>query len=399
MGTRSKWPISFLIWILWAAVGAAQAAPVQPFLLLDATKMATYKAAYKRGDKQETQQVKTLLGQADQALVHELYTITNKTKLPPSGDKHDFMSQAPYFWPDPNKPDGKPYIQKDGLVNPEAKAMKDDANLAGVCKDVKTLALAYYFSGDNKYAAKATQQLRTFFLDPAARMNPNLNFGQGIPGTTDGRSYGIIQTRHLVEIPEALALLGGSANVDAKLVSGLKTWYGQYTEWLTTSKLGKAEGNNKNNHGTFYDLQVVDFALFTGNKALARRTLETQTLPRITVQFAPDGSQPLELDRTRPWNYTSMNLQGWVQLAVLARHVGVDLWNYNTPDGRGLRKAVVWLQPYLLREKQLERADVTPTSNETALMLFQRAAQEYSSLNATQVLALYPDFQSAPWAI
>ncbi|UOG77094.1 alginate lyase family protein [Hymenobacter tibetensis] len=399
MGALRKWRGGLLFWILLVAAGAVQAAPTPTFLLLDATDMAAYKAAYKRGGKLETQQVQAVLTQAETALKHELYTIVSKPQLPPSGDKHDFMSQAPYFWPDPSKPNGKPYLQKDGLVNPEAKAMKDDANLAGVCKDVKTLALAYYFSGDVKYATKATQQLRTFFLDPATRMNPNLNYGQGIPGTTEGRSYGIIQTRHLVEIPDALALLAGSLSVNQPLINGLKSWFSAYTEWLTTSKLGKAEGNNVNNHGTFYDVQVVDFALFTGNQALARRILETQTLPRIAVQFDTEGGQPLELARTRPWNYTSMNLQGWVQLAVLARHVGVDLWNYTSPDGRSLRKAVVWLQPYLLREKQLERADVTPTSNQMALTLYQRAAKEYTALNAAQVLALYPDFQAAPWAL
>jgi hypothetical protein len=399
MATLTKSLLGALIWLLLITVGAAQAAAPQPFLLLDAARMAAYKAAYKRGSALEVEQVKSVLSQADKALQHEVYTVTSKTKLPPSGDKHDFMSQAPYFWPDPSKPDGKPYIQKDGLVNPEAKAMKDDAAVAGVCKDVKTLALAYYFSGDEKYATQAARQLRGFFLDPATRMNSNLNYGQGIPGTTEGRSYGIIQTRHLVEIPEALALMNGSKNVDEKLVTGLKTWFMQYTDWLTTSKLGVAEGNTKNNHGTFYDLQVVDFALFTGNKTLARTTLEKQTVPRVALQFAPDGGQPLELARTRPWNYTSMNLQGWVQLAILARQAGVDLWQYRTADGRGLQKGVEWLQPYLRREKQMDRADVTATSNTTALMLYQRAAQEYPSLNASQVLALYPDFKSAPWEI
>jgi hypothetical protein len=399
MATLTKSLLGALIWLLLITVGAAQAAAPQPFLLLDAARMAAYKAAYKRGSAPEVEQVKSVLSQADKALQHEVYTVTSKTKLPPSGDKHDFMSQAPYFWPDPSKPGGKPYIQKDGLVNPEAKAMKDDAAVAGVCKDVKTLALAYYFSGDEKYATQAARQLRGFFLDPATRMNPNLNYGQGIPGTTEGRSYGIIQTRHLVEIPEALALMNGSKNVDEKLVTGLKTWFTQYTDWLTTSKLGVAEGNTKNNHGTFYDLQVVDFALFTGNKTLARATLEKQTVPRVALQFAPDGGQPLELARTRPWNYTSMNLQGWVQLAILARQAGVDLWQYRTADGRGLQKGVEWLQPYLRREKQMDRADVTPTSNTTALMLYQRAAQEYPSLNASQVLALYPNFKSAPWEI
>ncbi|UOQ74134.1 alginate lyase family protein [Hymenobacter cellulosilyticus] len=302
-----------------------------PFLLLDPSALASYKTAYQKGSAAEAKQVKTLLSKADQALQHGPYTVTSKQRVPPSGDKHDYISQAPYWWPDPSKPDGKPYLQKDGLVNPETKALKDDENLAAMSHDVKDLALGYYFSSNEQYAAHAAKLLRTWFLDPATRMNPNLNFGQGIPGTNDGRSFGIIESRHLVYIPDALALLSGSKSVSPALVKDLKVWYAQYTQWLTTSKIGQEEGQNKNNHGTFHDVQVVDFALFIGNKDLARKTLETHTLPRLPVQFAADGSQPLELARTRPWNYVSMNLQGWLQLAVLAPQAGVDLWHYTSP--------------------------------------------------------------------
>jgi hypothetical protein len=388
------------------ALAAGAAPPAWPpaaaepaLLLLDARELAAYKTAYQRGGAAETQAVKALLAQAQQALQRGPYSVTKKTRLPPSGDKHDFQSQAPYFWPDPAKPDGKPYIQKDGLVNPEAKKQPDEQELAGVCRDVKTLALAYYFGADERYAAHAARQLRAFFLDPATRMNPNLNYGQGIPGTTEGRSYGIIQTRHLVNIPDALALLAGSPSRDAALTTGLQSWFRQYTQWLTTSPLGRKEGEADNNHGTFYDVQVVDFALFTGDTALARRVLRQQTLARVPQQLAPDGAQPLELARTRPWNYTGMNLQGWAQLAVLARRMNVDLWHYRTPDGRGLQPAVAWFRPYLLREKQMPKADVTPAGNSLVLAVYARASREYPTLEADKVFALYPDFNRTPWAL
>ena len=393
-----RW-LGCLALFLWFSAAAAYPAPQHSFLLLDAAQMAAYKAAYTKGNTAEVQQVKTLLSDADKALGRGPYTITSKTKLPPSGDKHDFISQAPYFWPDPSKPDGKPYSNKDGLVNPESTEMKDQEALANVCKDAKTLGLAYYFSGNEKYAAHATKLLRTFFLDPATRMNPDLNYGQGIPGTTEGRSYGIIATRNLTEIPDAVALLGGSKGVDEKLVSGLKAWFKDYNTWLLTSKLGVEEGNNTNNHGTFYDVQVVDFALFTGDKALAKKTIEMRTIPRIALQLAPDGSQPLELERTRPWNYTTMNLQGWVRLAVLAKKVDIDLWNYTTSDGLSLHKAVAWFQPYLLRQKQMEHQDVAPTSNTTILALYNRASREYADLEVNKVFALNSGIARVPWAI
>ena len=379
---------------VWAA---ATAAPVA-FILLDPAAMAAYKKAYKAGSKAETAQVQQLLQEADRALKHAPYTITTKPQTPPSGDKHDYISQAPYWWPDPSKPDGKPYIQKDGLRNPESAAMNDSETLSKLCADVKDLSLAYYFTADEKYARQAATQLRVFFLDPATRMNPNLNFGQGIPGINTGRNFGIIETRHLVEIPDALAMMNGSASVDAALVGGLKSWYKAFNTWLTTSPIALPEGKADNNHGTFYDTQVVDFALFTGDQALAKSILQKQTWPRVPVQLAPDGAQPLELARTRPWNYTSMNLQGWVRLALLAPHVGLDLWHYTTPDGRSLRAAVEWFRPYLLKQKKMEKTDAAGTSNALALDAYAQASRAYPDLKATAVFTQYPEFHPTPWA-
>jgi hypothetical protein len=388
----------FLMW--WAmsapALAAATAAPAA-FILLDPTAMAAYKTAYKASHQPEAARVQELLREADRAIKRGPYTITAKPQTPPSGDKHDYISQAPYWWPDPSKPDGKPYIQKDGLHNPEAEAMKDSETLSKFCTDVQTLSLAYYFSADEKYAQQATRELRAFFLEPATRMNPNLNFGQGIPGINDGRNFGIIETRHLVNIPEALALMNGSKSVDAGLTTGVKSWFKSFTTWLTTSPVALPEGTAKNNHGTFYDTQVVDFALFTGNDVLAKSILQKQTWPRVAVQFAPDGAQPLELARTRPWNYVSMNLQGWVRLALLAPHAGLDLWHYTTPDGRSLRQAVDWFRPYLLGEKKMDKADAAPTSNYLALNAYAQAARAYPDLNAAAVFAKAPSFNPVPW--
>jgi len=381
-------------WLLAMPLAAAPPA----FLLLDPAAMAVYKTAYRAGHQPEAAQVQQVLRTASQALGHAPYSIATKAQIPPSGDKHDYQSQAPYWWPDPSRPDGKPYIQKDGLHNPEAEAMHDSQTLSKLCAEVQTLGLAYYFTQEERYASQAAALLRAFFLAPATRMNPNLNFGQGIPGINTGRNFGIIETRHLVVVPEALALLHGSRSVDASLVTGLKKWFADYTTWLITSPVALPEGEAKNNHGTFYDTQVVDFALFTGNETLAKRTLQTQTWPRVAVQLAPDGAQPLELARTRPWNYVSMNLQGWERLALLAPHVGLDLWHYTTPDGRGLRPAIEWFRPYLLGQKKMEKADAAPTSNALALNVYEQVSRAYPDLDAAAVFAQHSEFSPVPWA-
>ena len=392
------WVISLLI---GAGGGGAQAqnGGRPAFILLDGAQLAAYKAAYQKGNPAETRQVQAAVADAQKALQHDPYTIVNKPQVPPTRDKHDYMSQAPYSWPDPAKPDGKPYINRDGLRNPEAAAFTDEDNMLDLTSDVKKLAVAYYFTGKEEYAAQAAKQLRGFFLDPATRMNPNLNFAQAIPGLYTGRCYGMIETRNLVEIPDALALMADSKSIDTKLVSGLQDWFRQFTTWAMTSPLGSAEGKVENNHGTFWDSEVVDFALFTGDKALARRVLETQTKARIATQLQPDGAQPLELARTRPWNYVTMNMLGWVRLARLAEKVDIDLWNYALPDGRGLHAGVAWLKPYLLKQKQMERADVVPISNQTALLLYDKAGQHYPDLAADKVFDLYPDNVRRPWTL
>src|SRR6202165_907703 len=56
---------------------------------------------------------------ADRAMKAGPFSVMDKGTVPPSGDKHDYMSQAPYFWPDPKKANGLPYVRRDGERNPE----------------------------------------------------------------------------------------------------------------------------------------------------------------------------------------------------------------------------------------------------------------------------------------
>ncbi|MCW2338229.1 hypothetical protein M2337_002462 [Sphingobium sp. B2D3A] len=67
--------------------------------------------------------------------------MVDKGNVPPSGDLHDYMSIAPYWWPDPSAPDGKPYVRKDGRVNPERTTADYDLSaLSRMSADVETLA-------------------------------------------------------------------------------------------------------------------------------------------------------------------------------------------------------------------------------------------------------------------
>jgi hypothetical protein len=289
----------------------------------------------------------------------KLYSVMNKVQTPPSGDKHDYMSQGPYWWPDPAKPDGLPYIRKDGVKNPEIKHITDSDEMDELIDDVVLLTDTYEQTRNEKYAAFAAKLIRHWFTNPATRQNPNLNFGQGIPGINTGRGIGIIETRFLFKITASANRLLKSKSWKKQDHEQLKKWFADYLTWLRESPLGIDEADEHNNHGTYYDVQVVDFALFVGNKDLARRQLEI-TKRRIDSQIKPDGSQPHELTRTKSLGYSIMNLEGFFYLAQFADKLGVNLWDYRTNNGAGLRQAYDFLKPYLKDPKSWPYEQIAP---------------------------------------
>ncbi len=300
----------------------------------------------------------------------------DKQQIPPSGDKHDFISQAPYFWRDTNSPGGK-YIRRDGERNPESNADSDAGHFGAVCSGAHTLALAYYFSGDEKYAAKAAELIRVWFLNPATKMNPNLNYGQGIPGETEGRPAGLISARGLVHLVDAIGLLGGSKAWTAADQQGMTAWFTDYLHWLTTSKIGRGELDAKNNHGTFCDTQAAAIALFLGKTETARDIVSQAREKRIARQIEPDGRQPLELARTKSFGYSCFNLRALMDLADIGRNVGVDLWHFQTADGRGLLKATEFLAPYADPQKKWPFQQIQQANRSDLGDLLVRAAAEF----------------------
>lgn len=370
--------------------GLVQASPPAVFLL-DAKQLERSRIAIKNGDKLVAPAWARLEREAQKALSAGPLTVMTKGVAPPSGDKHDYMSQAPYFWPDPKQANGLPYIRRDGERNPEINKITDHKTIDDLENAVETLALAYYFKGDEAYATKAVQLLRTFYLEPATRMNPNLEYAQFIPGVNTGRGIGLIETRGFTRVVDAVGLLKGSKSLTADNESGLKDWFGKFLQWMLDSKNGREEAAAKNNHGTYYDVQVVSYALFASRRDLAKQVLETARLKRIAAQVEPDGRQPLELARTKAWSYSNGNLDGLMQLAILGERAGIDLWNFQTRDGRSIRKALDFLTPVALGEKKWDYQEIEGgVKPEMLFPLMRRAGNVYTDKTYQAMMSRLP---------
>ena len=302
--------------------------------------------------------------------------VTDKKILPPGGDAHDFASFGTYWWPDPSKPDGLPYIRRDGQKNPAFLADSDRSRLDRLCALVAVEAAACHRLGDQTAGSNAVLRLKRFFLDDATRMRPHLRFGQAIPGICSGRGIGIIDTRALaLELLDAILLLRVDGVLEESTFQGLQAWFAAYLDWLVTSPFGQKEKSEHNNHATSYDLQVAAFALFTGREDLARTTLAAVPARLIVRHIQPDGRQPHELARTRSLSYSTLNLEYLCALAVLAKPLGIDLWGYVSEDGRSLPKAVDFLLPYWEGRQSWTLPQITPFPAERPVTLLGFAAR------------------------
>lgn len=384
---------SKLLLCLALSLNSLAADTPQTFLMRPET-LVKGKQLVQQGDAAAVKALGSILQDADKALKNGPYSVVFKEKIPPSGDKHDYMSVGPYWWPDSTKKDGLPYIRKDGQVNPERFSIRDAEYHNALCRDVYLLSIAWYYTGKQDYAAHAARLLRAWFIDPATRMNPNLNFGQSIPGITQGRGIGLIDTRALAKLLDGVSLLKGSRALNAGESAAIRQWYASFLQWMRTSPIGMDEADEHNNHGTWYDVQTVSISLFLGDTAQATKILREQTIPRIESQLKEDGSQPHELARTLSWNYSQMNLKGFFELARLAENVQLNLWTMETRGGKSLKKAFSWMLAHADPAASWPYQQIKPRDIKGFTELARLAAPRYPDLDVRKLLMQESDRQA-----
>jgi hypothetical protein len=374
------WPVgALLLCVLLSSIPPVLAAGAEGprVFLWDGTVLQANRQRLREGDKGLELALARLEQDARESLEAGPFSVVNKKPTPPSGDKHDYMSQAPYFWENPDSTNGLPYVRRDGERNPEIQRISDHRAMDQMANAVETLALAYYFKRDEVYADKAAQLLRAWFFDPATRMNPNLQYAQAVLGVNDGRGIGLIESRALTQVVDAVGLLAGSKAWTEADQQKLQGWFELFLGWMRRSKNGRDEAAAKNNHGTYYDVQAASYALFLGKPELATEIVLTAREKRIAVQIGPDGRQPLELVRTRAWGYSVGNLSGLMSLATLGERMGVDLWDYQTADGRSIRKALDYLAPFCLGEQKWPHQQIGGWPPQMLYPLLRQAAVKF----------------------
>lgn len=287
---------------------------------------------------------KSILAKAGWALKQNPVTVTASRAPRSAGGIHDFFSEGDYWWPDPANPTG-PYIQRDGMTNPENFVAHRQAMIR-FSEIVGSLASAYMITGKKKYAQKALQHCDAWFIDTATRMTPHLLYAQAIQGRVTGRGIGIIDAIHLMEVVKGLeAMEKRMPRITEKRRHGYRQWFAQYLQWVTTHSYGLDEMKAANNHGTCWVMQVAVFAGYTGNdslRAMCSRRFKEVLLP---VQMAADGSFPLELKRTKPYGYSLFNLDAMATICQELSDAKENLWQFELPDGRSMRKAIQFLYP------------------------------------------------------
>jgi len=291
--------------------------------------------------------IEQILKEANNLLSKAIPTIMDKDKPAPSGDKHDYYSCAPYWWPDPANPTG-PYIRKDGVTNREV-TTPDKKNLGTLTNGIIRLSLAYYLTSEEKYATKAVENLRVWFINQETRMNPNLNYGQTIVGHFGGkgRGAGLIETYKFVEMLDGIELLKKSAAFTRNDQQQLIHWFSEYLNWMITSPIGIQEYNAKNNHGTAFEVQATRVALFVGKEDIARHYINNFAARRIFTQIEPDGKQPLELVRTKALGYSTFNLTHLLDMCAIAKTMKIDLFPVKSTDERSISKALEYLSQFV----------------------------------------------------
>ena len=345
------------------------------FLMCSASKPIASPLDFKKQAEEVLK--KQIIEEAEWALKQEPVTVTASFSERSAGGKNDFYSEGDYWWPNPQNPNG-PYIQKDGLTNPDNFVAHRFAMIR-FSQIVGSLASAYKLTKKTKYVDHALLHLKAWFLNVETRMNPNLQYAQAIKGLFTGRGIGIIDTIHLMDVAQGTLVMQNKINKTD--LAAIKDWFANYLNWLMSHPNGKAEMAAKNNHGTCFTMQVASFAKLTNNQQLIDFCINRYKTVLLPTQMAENGSFPFETARTKPYGYSLFNLDAMSTLCQILSTPKDNLWAYETADGKSIKKGISFMYTYIVDKSKWElKPDVMYWDNwpvaQPALLFGANAYQE-----------------------
>ncbi|WP_018139571.1 MULTISPECIES: alginate lyase family protein [unclassified Thioalkalivibrio] len=334
------------VWFRVPAAYEADVSLVKPdTCLFRGEQLAFMKDRYEAGDPEIGRAVDSLCEKADQLLERGPFSVTNKQGRPASGDPHDYHSLAKYWWPNPDTPDGLPFVREDGRINPDCYSdTYDFSELEAFAEAVLALALAAFLTGDRRYADQGARLLRAWCVDEETRQNPHFEYAQSVPGEKDGGWQGIIEARRLIYITESARLLEAAGGLAADDVHHIQKWFSELLQWMMESEFGKAAASRNNNIAFWCDLQRMVYADFCGKDDLATGIARDVSIPRLQEQMLEDGSLPAELERAYPQDYVAFTVMAMALISRVGEKHGLQLWEPQEADGHGFRVAHDWLR-------------------------------------------------------
>ncbi|MGL4739455.1 MAG: alginate lyase family protein [Sarcina sp.] len=339
----------------------------------------------------------SIINSANKVLqLKSLPTVTDKTQLIAKGEtKNDYVSMAPYLWQNQNNPNT--YVVKDGVDNPERlnSSEFDSARLNDFVDNLTKVSLAYAITGDSKYSDMANNLLNTWFINPETKMNSNMAYAE-IFVTKSGKTIytgsSMISSVPLINVVNDIEILGNS--VTGINSTGLKEWFNSFATWLLNANGGNIDTLRINNHGTWLDADLATFYSYAGNSQMAQDILETVGQDAINPQIQASGKIPSALVRTKSLDYTEYNLEAFITLASLGDQYGINIWDYTSPNGGSLEKAINYVTDYLLGKtkwqyQNIQGKNVNETSNNKFAVYLAVANNHYKNADFANVIKKY----------
>ena len=275
-----------------------------------------------------------LLRKANRGLSLGPYSVTSKLQSTKDGKRY-YFSFRPYLWPYNLLPrniqkqvsngqlklDPPCCLHRDGhrvpgtVIGGPGENNFDRSSAWYVIDNVTTLALAWYFSDDIRYARHGAHLIDTYFLSNTTGMLPTLKYAQ------NGYKYGLIDWKDVYYLLDAVTLLHQSGQLSPKQFQGMKEWCSRLGHWIIQSDMGSEEAKALNNHGLYFD--VTTFALFLfSEEDYYVKTAKNRLLFRLAKEFPIGhfdrmGNQPHETSRPTGLHYITFNLVGWIHAAVM----------------------------------------------------------------------------------